>query len=305
MDGGEAKRKRILFVINPISGVARKEGIPEKIARYLDYTQYDFTIRYTQYAGHATEIAQKAIEENYDIVCAVGGDGSINDIAKALINSHVALGIVPYGSGNGLASHLSIPARNVQGAIKTLNHSKEVLIDVAKSNHGYFFSCAGFGLDSSVARRFRHHAIRGFLSYAWAIVVELFFYFKPFHAKVQIDELEIERDFYVFSAFNANQYGYNFGPFPFTSLKDGLLDVMVLNKFPLIKLPYIFLCLLFKRADLIKESETFRVKKIKIEGDSKRVYQFDGDHFIFHKDLKIEMMPQCLKVLVPNNLNSF
>jgi diacylglycerol kinase family enzyme len=133
----------------------------------------------------------------------------------------------------------------------------------------------------------------------------LFFYFKPFQGKVKIDDIEIEREFYLFTAFNANQYGYNFGPFPFTSLKDGLLDVIVVNKFPLSKLLYIFFCLAFKRADLIKEAETYRAKKIEIKGDSKRVYQFDGDHFIFHEDLRMEIEPQCLRVLVPNNLNSF
>ncbi|HRN94152.1 MAG: diacylglycerol kinase family lipid kinase [Chitinophagales bacterium] len=300
----EITRKRIMFIINPISGVARKEGIPEQIARFLDYVQYDFTIRYTQYAGHATEIAKEAVEDGYEVVCAVGGDGSINEIAQSLVNTQTALGIIPFGSGNGLASHLSIPARNAQGAIDVLNNSKPIMIDAVSTNKGYFFSCAGFGLDSSVARRFKHHAIRGFLSYVWAIISELFFYFIPFHAKVKIDEVEIERDFYLFTAFNANQYGYNFGPFPFTSLKDGLLDVIVINKFPLWKLLYIFFCLALKRADLIKEAETFRAKKIEIKGDPKRVYQFDGDHFIFHDDLVMEIEPQCLKVLVPEKLNT-
>ena len=300
----KSSKKKILFVVNPISGVARIEGVPEKIARYLDYVQYDFTIRYTQYAGHATAIAKEAVEEGYHVVCAVGGDGSINEVAQSLVNTNVALGIIPFGSGNGLASHLSIPARDTHGAIEVLNNSKEVLLDAVKTNRGYFFSCAGFGLDSSVARRFKHHSIRGFLSYAWAVITELFFYFKPFPGKVKIDDVEIERDFYLFTVFNANQYGYNFGPFPFTSLKDGVLDVIVVNQFPLYKLLYIFFCLAFKRADLIKEAETFRAKQIEIKGDPKRVYQFDGDHFILHDDLVMEVEPQCLRVLVPSKLNS-
>ncbi|MCS6819539.1 MAG: diacylglycerol kinase family lipid kinase [Chitinophagales bacterium] len=301
----ELRKKKILFIINPISGVARKEGIPEKIARYLDYVQFDFTIRYTQYAGHAVEIAREAVSEGYDVVCAVGGDGSINEIAQSLVHTDVALAIIPFGSGNGLATHLTIPSRDVAGALDVLNNAKEVWIDSVKTNKGYFFSCAGFGLDSSVARRFKRHAIRGFFSYVWAVVSELFFYFKPFHAKVIIDGLEIEREFYLFTVFNSNQYGYNFGPFPFTSLKDGLLDVMVVTRFPLWKLVYIFLCIAFKRADLIKEAEVYRARKIEIKGDPKRVYQFDGDHFIFHDDLVMEIEPQSLKVLVPQNLNSF
>jgi diacylglycerol kinase (ATP) len=299
------QKKKILFVINPISGVARKEGIPEKIARHLDYVQYDFTIRYTQYAGHATEITKEAVADGYDVVCAVGGDGSINEVARGLVNTDVALGIIPFGSGNGLASHLQIPPRDAKGAINVLNNSKTVLMDAVETNRGYFFSCAGFGLDSSVARRFKYHKIRGFMSYAWAVVSELFFYFKPFHAKIKIDDVEIERDFYLFTAFNANQYGYNFGVFPFTSLKDGILDIIVIKEFPLWKLLYIFFCMSFKRVDLIKEAETYRAKKIVIDGDPKRVYQFDGDHFISHEQLEMEIVPQCIKVLVPESLNSF
>jgi diacylglycerol kinase family enzyme len=178
-------------------------------------------------------------------------------------------------------------------------------MDAVKTNRGYFFSCAGFGLDSSVARRFKYHKIRGFMSYARAIVSELFFYFKPFHAKITIDDVEIERDFYLFTAFNANQYGYNFGVFPFTSLKDGILDIIVIKEFPLWKLLYIFFCMSFKRVDLIKEAETYRGKKVTIDGDPKRVYQFDGDHFISHEHLEMEIEPLCLKVLVPESLNSF
>jgi diacylglycerol kinase (ATP) len=131
------------------------------------------------------------------------------------------------------------------------------------------------------------------------------FLFQTFSCKIKIDDVEIERDFYLFTAFNANQYGYNFGVFPFTGLKDGILDIIVIKEFPLWKLLYIFFCMSFKRVDLIKEAETYRAKKIVIDGDPKRVYQFDGDHFISHEQLEMEIVPQCIKVLVPESLNSF
>ncbi|MBP7389832.1 MAG: diacylglycerol kinase family lipid kinase [Chitinophagales bacterium] len=301
----ETQKKRIMFIINPISGVYKKKNVPEKIARYIDYVQYDYTIRFTQYAGHATLIAQQAVAEGYDVCVAVGGDGSINEVAQSLVGSNTALGIIPYGSGNGFATHLKIPPRDVEGALHALNTGKSVKLDLGKSNLRYFVSNAGFGIDSSVARRFHHHAIRGLASYAWAIVKELLFYFQPFHAKVEIDDVTIERDFFLFTAFNANQYGYDYAVYPFTSMKDGVLDVIVLNRFPLWKLFWIVGCLMMKRADLIKEAESYRAKKIKIYGNKKMVYQFDGDSVIHHDDIEIEVVPSCINVMVPQNLIAY
>ncbi len=301
----EAAKKKVMFVINPISGVYKKKNVPEKIARYIDYVQYDYTIRFTQYAGHATLIAQQAVEEGYDICVAVGGDGSINEVAQSLIGSKTALGLIPYGSGNGFATHLKIPPRDAEGALDVINTGKRVKLDMVKSNLRYFVSNAGFGVDSSVARRFHHHKIRGLMSYAWAMVKELLFYFQPFHAIVEIDDVTIERDFFLFTAFNANQYGYDFAVFPFTSMKDGVMDVIVLNKFPLTKLLYIVACLIMKRADLIKEAESYRAKKIRIHGSPKMCYQFDGDSLLYHDDVTFEIIPQCIDVMVPATLNAY
>jgi diacylglycerol kinase (ATP) len=298
-------KKKIMFIINPISGVIKKNNVPERIARYIDYVKYDYSIRHTQYEGHATLIAQEAVATGYNVVVAVGGDGSVNEIAQSLVGTDTALGIIPYGSGNGLSTHLGIPPRDAKGAIDILNTGKVVKIDTVKTNLRYFFSNAGFGLDSVVARRFKHHTARGFYSYAWAGIKELFLYFKPFETKIEIDGTLIEREFFLFTAFNANQYGYNFGVFTNTSLKDGTLDIIVMNRFPNWKLPYIAMCLFFKRADLIKEAESYRAKKVVIHGHKKMVYQFDGDHTIYHEDITFEVDPASLNIVVPETLNAY
>ncbi|MBL0308724.1 MAG: hypothetical protein IPP77_03290 [Bacteroidetes bacterium] len=215
------------------------------------------------------------------------------------------LGIIPCGSGNGFGTHLKIPPRYTKGSIEVLNTGKVVKMDLVKSNLRYFVSNAGFGIDSSVARRFRHHRIRGFFSYAGAVITEILFYFKPVDAKIEIDDVLIEKPIYLFTAFNANQYGYNFGIFPFTSLKDGIMDVIVLSKFPIWKLPYILFCLFLKRADLIKEAECYRARKVTIFGNKKMNYQFDGDSVIHHGDITFEVMPNCIDVIVPKNLNAY
>lgn len=291
-----------MFIVNPVSGVYRKKNIPEKIARYLDYTQFDYTIRFTQYEGHASLIAQKAVEEGYDICVAVGGDGSINEVAQSLAGTDTVLGLIPYGSGNGFATHLKIPPRNAEGSIEVLNTGKVVKVDLIKSNLRYVISNAGFGLDSSVARRFRHHKHRGFFSYVSAVLKEVLFFPQPYEATLEIDGQLVERTFYLFTAFNANQYGYNFGVFPFTSMKDGLMDIILLKKFPYSRIVYIFLCIWLKRPEWIKEAEIFHAKKIEIHGSKKMVYQFDGDSLVYHDNVYFEVIPACLSVIVPQNL---
>jgi diacylglycerol kinase (ATP) len=298
-------RQRILFIINPISGVFKKEGIPEKIAKYLDYVKYDFTIRYTQHAGHATEIAREAVKNGYSVVVAVGGDGSINEVARGIIGTDAVLGVIPYGSGNGLAGHLKLPIRDVKKAIGVLNTGKIAKIDAIKTNFGYFFSVGGFGFDAHAARRFRSQVMRGFFSYMLASMREVFYHFKPSYAKLRIDDIEVERETYLFTAFNSSQFGYKLGVFPATSMHDGIMDVILVRSFPLQRLFKIFMAMLMKRPDLVPEAESFRAKKIKIYGAQKRVYQFDGDHFIWHEDLDMEIEPNALNIIVANDLDAY
>lgn len=298
-------KQKIIFIINPVSGVYKKDHIPEKVRKYVDQTKYDYTIRFTEYAGHAKLLAEQAVQQGFDVVVAVGGDGSINEVAQSLVGTKATLGIIPVGSGNGFGTHLRIPPRQAKAAIGILNTGKAVQLDLVKSNLRYFVSNAGFGLDSSVARRFNHHRHRGFFSYAGAVIKELLFYYKPMEAKIEIDDKVIERPINLFTAFNANQYGYGFGIFPATSMKDGVMDVIVLYQFPFYKLLYILICLLLKRPGWVKEAEIYRAKRILIHGNKKMNYQFDGDSVIHHEDVIFEVMPKCIHVIVPEDLKDY
>jgi diacylglycerol kinase family enzyme len=238
-------------------------------------------------------------------VVAVGGDGSINEVARGLIGTDVALGVLPYGSGNGMAGHLKLPVRNAKKAIEVLNTGKITKIDAVKTNYGYFFSVGGFGFDAHAARRFRSQVMRGFFSYFLASAREIFYHYKPEYAKIQIDDIEVERETYLFTAFNSSQFGYKLGVFPATSMHDGIMDVILLRSFPLKRLLLIFMAMLFKRPDLVPEAESFRAKKIKIYGSPKRVYHFDGDHFIFHDDLEMEVEPNAINIIVAKDLDAY
>ena len=102
-------KKRIIFIVNPISGTASKEHIPEQIAEVMDAERFDCEVRFTEYRGHAAEIAREAAKDSVDVVVAVGGDGTVNEVARSLVHTDTALGVIPCGSGNGLARHLCSP----------------------------------------------------------------------------------------------------------------------------------------------------------------------------------------------------
>lgn len=132
-------KKRILFIVNPISGIHGKEFVLHLIDKYIDRTRYDYTVRKTEYAGHACQLACQAAEEKTDIVVAIGGDGTINEIGRSLVHTDTAMGIIPCGSGNGLARHLHIPMEP-RGAIETLNKGFIKEIDYGKIDQHPFFA---------------------------------------------------------------------------------------------------------------------------------------------------------------------
>ena len=158
------ERKKIVFIVNPISGTQGKKAILKNIDERLDKSRYDYQIVETQYAGHATEIAKAAVEDKIQVVVAIGGDGTINEIARSLIHTDTALGIIPCGSGNGLARHLRIPMDH-KAAIDILNKGLQITIDYGKINDIPFFCTCGVGFDAFVSLKFADSGKRGLLTY--------------------------------------------------------------------------------------------------------------------------------------------
>lgn len=299
-------KKKILFIINPISGVQKKANLPQLIAQNLDLTQFDYTIKYTERAGHATYIAKEAVEEGLDIVVAVGGDGSINEVAESLIDTDVVLGVIPMGSGNGFATHLKLPLRNAKKAILALNKSRVEKIDIGKTNYGSFISCAGIGLEAAVARTYRHHAVRGFFSYTWALHKEVLVNYrsKKNSVKFFIDGVMREENIYMFTAFNSKYYGYNQGFAPMASMQDGFFDLVFAKTIPLWKMPILIVLGFLKKVYLLKEVELIKAKKIEIVSDGKRIIQVDGDSLMTSQNFIMEIKEKALNLLVPSYLKA-
>lgn len=294
-------KKRILFIINPKSGIRKKEkaGLPALIEKYLDKSIYDYSISYTQYAGHAVEIANEAVENGYHVVVSVGGDGSMNEIATSLVGTDVILGIMPFGSGNGLARHLGIPV-NARKALNILNQFHVRKIDAGEYAPGkYFFSNVGIGFAVKVVKWFEHHKVRGFLSYAVA-VVRGFTTNQPIKVKLEINGQILEREVTVLNICNSNQYGYGVGVTPNAKLDDGILDIAILRKFSRWLFPLYAMFILSRRQHWIPHYELYSASTCRVLNEEKKfwVLQVDGELSRFKEDWNVRALPLALNVLV-------
>lgn len=298
----DSEKKHITFIVNPISGTQEKEQIIALINEYLDIDKYTFQIIYTQYAGHAEEIAAQCAEENHFAVVAVGGDGTVNEVARALTHTHTALGIIPCGSGNGLARHLQI-SMQPRKAIEAINEGIIERIDYGTINRRKFFCTCGVGFDAFVSLKFAEAGKRGLNTYIEQSLNASLNY-KPETYKLTIDgnETEIYQAFLI-ACGNAAQYGNNAYIAPKATLTDGLLDVTILNPFTPLDVPSLALQLFTKTIDQNSHIKTFRCKTINIRREKPGVVHYDGDPVMMGANLKVKIHHAGLHVIVPTDDN--
>lgn len=292
-------KDKILFIINPISGVGKQKSVEKAIEKVLDKTIFDYEIQYTEYAHHATAISLQAALKGYDVVVAVGGDGSINDCVKGLIGTNVTLGIIPTGSGNGLARHLNIPL-NIEYAIEILNQRKRTIIDTVKVNNKIYASIAGIGFDALIAREFKKSKVRGFNTY-FALVLQHYAFYEPKEYTLDIDGQRIETDALFISFANANQFGYNTVIAPTARLDDGMLEVSIVKKVPIMLLPWTAQLLFMKNFDKSIFVTTYKAKEVKVYDNDAKLVNLDGESVKMDKELHFSIVPKSLNVLIPEN----
>lgn len=289
------RKKRILFVINPVSGGKKKTTFNKQVLEVLDLNRFDPTFKITNHANHAYELAKSAIDEQYDAVIAVGGDGTINEIGTALVGSDIPLGIVPEGSGNGLALYLGIPM-NESAALRRINRFESVGIDCGKIGERCFFNIAGIGFDASVSDRFASETFRGPVGYLRTIINVISKY-KPKKYVLDIDGKVYEREAFMISVANSPQYGNNAYIAPNASINDGVLDVCIVHKFPLYTLPMMIFHLFNKTADQSEYVEIIPGKKICIEQEGKAPLHLDGEPMDLGNKIDIEVQGNALKII--------
>ena len=222
--------KHLVFIINPKSGVERQKEIKQGIERNLDNTRFTWEIQHTEYAKHGTELAKIAADKGAYAVVAVGGDGSVNDIIQGLLGTDTILAIIPKGSGNGMARTLGIPL-DTDAAIQVINRDKTLPMDLGLANGKPFISNAGVAFDALISKKFAKSTRRGLVMYSWLITKYMWLY-KSWDWTITIDGKELKEKAFVVNVANGQQFGYNFRIAPDASYTDGLLDVVVIRRFP-------------------------------------------------------------------------
>lgn len=289
------EKKRIVFVVNPISGTQGKKAILKWIDERIDRSIYDYSIVKTEYAGHASQLAAAAVHDGVDVVVAIGGDGTINEIARSLVHTDTALGIIPCGSGNGLARHLRIPMEP-KAAIDIINRGEQLCIDYGKINNIPFFCTCGVGFDAFVSLKFADSGKRGLLTYLENTLHESLTY-QPETYEIENEEGTVVHQAFLIACGNASQYGNNAYITPQASLMDGLMDITIIEPFTVLDVPSLSFQLFNKTIDQNSRVKTMRAKKIKIHRAQEGVLHFDGDPLMAGKELEVEIIPKGLRVV--------
>lgn len=289
-------KRRMVFIMNPISGTANKAGIPEIIANTLDTSIFDYEIRLTEHAGHAFELATEAKEAGIDIVVAIGGDGTVNEVARAIVHSQTALGIIPCGSGNGLARHLMLPMQ-IKKAIGIINNCEIHELDYGIINGHPFFCTCGMGFDAFVSMKFAEAGKRGPITYAENILKEGLKYEPETYEIIDENGATFHKAFLI-SCANASQYGNNAYIAPQASMSDGLMDVIIMEPFDILEAPQISIEMFNKTLDKNSKIKTFKTKKLHIRRSKPGVIHFDGDPVMTGEDIDVEIKEKGIKIIV-------
>jgi diacylglycerol kinase (ATP) len=290
-------KKKIAFIVNPISGGINKQEFPSLIGRYLDRNQFDVEINFTRSTEHNIQLAKDAVAQKKDIVVAVGGDGTINNVAKHLIGTGILFGIIPQGSGNGLARHLRLPL-DTRKALHVINKLHRKNIDTGMANDQFFINVAGAGFDAHVSWMFANAPKRGFWSYT-KITLNEFTNYKPQSYELIVDGASVTKDAFIICVANGSQYGNNAFIAPQANLDDGLFDISIMKPFKTHQMPIIGLEMFLKKYNNSRYVDVLRGSDVIIKRAEAGVFNIDGEPVMMDKDVHIKILPESLKIIVP------
>lgn len=293
--------KKIIFIINPKSGTGKHAKARIAIEKHIDTTKYNYEIIETLYKGHAKEIAKQAIKDRVYMLVSVGGDGTLNEISRAIVHTDVILGIIPTGSGNGLAHHLKIPTSPIK-AIKIINNGEIEEIDTAILNKNRFVSIAGVGFDAFVAWHYDKSIKRGFFPY-FKLAFKHFFTYKPKKYILHINNETIQRRAFFITFANSSQWGYNTKIAPTASLKDDKIDVCIFKKPSIMKALLLVPKLFAGKINHSSNMETIQCDCCQVyrPSNKKMHIHIDGEKKKRKEVVTINLEPKSLKIIVPKN----
>lgn len=293
----QATQKKILFVVNPISGGKKKEEVKSEIVSYCKRNHIEDSYYETTGVEDKEKVEEIVRENRFDAIVAVGGDGTVNLVGRVLVGTRIPLGIIPQGSGNGLAKDLNIP-EEIINSLDLIKKFRPHPIDTLKINDHDVFHLSDFGFNARIVRRFSESLIRGKISYVWYGLIE-FFTFKPFKYIVQTPLFKYEGSAFMMIVTNASQFGTNVNINPLGDIKDGYFEIIIIKPFPITEAFYVLKKLLDKTIHRTKYSKLIRCKEATIINNENESFHIDGEPVELGEIIYIKIFPKGLYVFKP------
>lgn len=298
MNVGDFKVKAI---INPISGVGSKRKIPRMLEEVCKEKGFSLSVAFTEYAGQASELTRTALDEGVSCIIAVGGDGTVNEIAKTMLHSDAVLGIIPKGSGNGLARELHIPM-DVKRALDVIAKAHVSVIDACKASERVFFCTCGVGFDAQVSQTFAREKRRGSLTYI-KNTIEEYLNYKPEPYELLADDQTIKEKAFLVACGNASQYGNNAFIAPRANIQDGEMDITILSPFTPLDIAPLAIQLFTKQIGRNSKIKIIKAKNLSIIRQKPGLMHLDGEPVLAESRIDISVIPKALRVITPEEVS--
>jgi YegS/Rv2252/BmrU family lipid kinase len=293
---------KVLFIVNKYAGAAYQPVVEGRIIEGCEQHNIEYSIEFTQARAHATTLARKAVsEKGFSHVIAVGGDGTVNEVAAGLLHSTIIMGIIPIGSGNGLARHLQIPM-TVSRAVKSLFNSQTIAMDTFELNGKLSLNVSGIGFDGHIANLFAKGKKRGLKEYVKHVLRE-FVHYKEFQAEIRTEQQTMTRKAFVIAIANSSQYGNNARIAPAASVCDQLLHISILKKVPPYRIDFIY-SFFTGKIDQSVYCEILETNRLTINVRQPVAYHIDGEPGDKNDAFVVALLPASLRMLVPAITNN-
>lgn len=291
-------KRKVLFIVNPISGGIRKDRFVRELATAIDKSTHQAEITITRAAEETMIAAKQAADASFDVVVACGGDGTINCIASQLTNSQTALGIIPMGSGNGFSRALKMPFK-LSEALNTLQHGVFHRIDTGMVNDNFFINIAGIGFDAHIAGKFHNSKRRGLSTYV-GLVLKEFSHYRPEWYRIQSGEYAFEKRSFFTAVCNGSQFGNDFTIAPQADMMDGLLELIDVKKPSILQVPKLALNALQRKFDANALVSSMQGRTFAIEREKEGLVNIDGEPTEMGVRLEFAVNPSALRVICRN-----
>jgi YegS/Rv2252/BmrU family lipid kinase len=292
--------KNVLFIVNKYSGAGYQPGVEGRMLTACEKFDIECSIEFTAGRGHATELAKEGVIKNFDRIIAVGGDGTVNEVARSLVNTSTPMGIIPKGSGNGLGRHLGISMK-IDQALDQVLSGEVIVMDTFLLNEHLSLNVSGIGFDGHVANLFSEGQKRGFWGYTKLVVKEYLSY-KEFDVSLQLNNHPPSaQTSFMLAIANSSQYGNNAKVAPIASITDQALQLVIIKKVPAQRGFHFGYQMFTGKLEAGKDYECLSFQQATINVPFPVAYHIDGEPCGHSTSFKIELLPRSINMIVPVN----